>query len=341
MTIDQIFKKFKKSYKKALVTGGAGFIGSHICEELVTRGFPVVSIDDYSAGKKINLKHLRKYKNFTEAKCDITDSKKLKRYFKGVDIVFHNAASKKNVCLINPVRDLEVNGAGTFNLLELSSKNKIKKFIHASTGSVYGEAQYTPQNEKHPFGPVSYYGVSKLAGEKYVNVFAHLYKLDTTILRYFHVYGSRQEFNEFGGVVAIFIRNLLENKPPVIFGTGKQERSFTYVKDVVKANLLIATSKTARGEVYNCASGIKVTINDLCKLILRAFNREDLKPIYKDWTIGDIKKFDIDNSKIAKLGMTFQKDFNLQVEKTFEEMVNYIKDAKKSPPNKQKNLRRI
>src|SRR3990167_8721435 len=109
MTINQIYPKFKQKYKKALVTGGAGFIGSHICEELVIRGFKVISIDDYSAGKKVNLKHLRKYKNFQEVNCDITDAKKLARYFKGVDIVFHNAASKKNVCLKDPRRDLMVN----------------------------------------------------------------------------------------------------------------------------------------------------------------------------------------------------------------------------------------
>lgn len=341
MTIDQIFPKFKRKYKKALVTGGAGFIGSHICEELVTRGFQVISIDDYSAGKSINLKHLKKFKNFTEIKCDITDQKKLEKYFKGVDIVFHNAASKKSVCLINPKRDLEVNGAGTFNLLEISRQKKIKKFIHASTGSVYGEAKYIPQDENHPLNPVSYYGVSKLAGEKYVNVFSHLYGLNSTILRYFHVYGPRQEFNEFGGVVAIFIRNLLEGKRPIIFGTGKQERSFTYVKDVVKANLFAATKDETNGEVYNCASGIKVTINDLCELILKSFNRQDLKPRYKEWLVGDIKKFDINNRKIMKLGMTFERDFTKQIQQSFEEMVLYIKNAKNQPLKKQKNLRRL
>ena len=332
MTIEQIYPKFKKIYHKALITGGAGFIGSHISEELAIRGFPVVSIDDYSAGKKINLKHLKKYKNFTEAKCDITDMKKLPQYFKGVDIIFHNAASKKSVCLINPRRDLEVNGTGTFNLLELSYKNKVKKFIHASTGSVYGEAEYFPTDEKHPLNPVSYYGVSKLAGEKYVQVFHHLCGLDTTVLRYFHVYGLRQESNEFGGVVAIFIRNMIEGQKPIIFGSGKQERSFTAVKDVVKANLLVAIKSQSEGEVYNCASGIKVTINELCRAVLKAFNREKIKPIYKDWLPGDIKKFEIGNTKIRKLGMNFQTDFLSQLEKTIKEMQIYIKHAQKRSP---------
>lgn len=340
MTIDHIYPKFKKKYKKALVTGGAGFIGSHICEELVTRGFQVVSIDDYSAGKKINLSHLKKYKNFTESKCDITDNNKLKNYFKGIDIVFHNAASKKSICLINPQRDLEVNGTGTFNLLELAKKYKVKKFVHASTGSVYGEAEYFPQNETHPNNPVSYYGVSKLAGEKYVQVFYKLYGLDTTVLRYFHVYGSRQEFNEFGGVVAIFINNLIDGKTPVIFGTGRQERSFTYVKDVVKANMLVALNEKTKGEIYNCASGIKVTINDLCRAVLKAFQKGKLKPIYKDWVVGDIKKFQIDNSKIKALKMDFETDFINQLTDTIKESIPYIQNAKKSPQTK-KNIRRV
>lgn len=333
MTIEEIFPKFKTKYKKALVTGGAGFIGSHICEELVKRGFQVVSIDDYSAGKKENLEHLKKYKNFQEVNCDVTDKKKLSRYFKGVDVVFHNAASKKSVCLINPLRDLEVNGGGTFNLLELAKENKVKKFVHASTGSVYGNALYYPQDENHLTNPVSYYGVSKLAGEKYVNVFHHLYGLDTAVLRYFHIYGTRQESNEFGGVVAIFIRNMLKNKRSVIFGSGHQERSFTYVNDVVKANLIVAIKKESDGQVYNCASAIKVTVNELYQMISGAFGSK-LKPIYKDWLLGDIKKFEIDNSKLTKLGMTFEKNFKEKLDLIIKETKPKIQNAKKGSPKK-------
>lgn len=220
-------------------------------------------------------------------------------------------------------------GGGAFNLLELAKKHKIKKFVHASTGSVYGEAIYFPQDEKHSTNPVSYYGVSKLAAEKYVQIFHKLYGLNTTILRYFHVYGTRQEFNDYGGVVAIFTRNLAENKTPVIFGTGRQERSFTYVKDVVKANLLVAIKDEANGEIYNCASAIKVTINDLYREIFKLFARKYVKPIYKDWLIGDIKVFNIDNRKIKKLGMTFQTNFQDQLKETVLDLKNYIESSKK------------
>ncbi len=331
MTKEKILPQFTKKFKKALVTGGAGFIGSHICEALVSGGVQVVSIDDYSSGKRLNLAHLKKYPNFQEVDCDITDVKKLSRYFKDVDIVFHNAASKKTVCLKDPRRDLEVNGAGTFNLLELARDNKVKKFVHASTGSVYGEALYFPQDENHPNIPVSYYGVSKLSGEKYVQVFHHLYGLDTTVLRYFHVYGPRQEFNEYGGVVAIFVRNLLEGKPPTIFGTGRQQRSFTHVDDVVLANLVVATNPKSKGQIYNCASGANVTINELAQAVLKYFHRPDLKPVYKDWLVGDIKKFKIDNSKLRALGVTFQTDFHKALWETIEELKTYITNAKKSP----------
>ncbi len=340
MTFDQIYRQFKKKYKKALVTGGAGFIGSHLCEELVTRGFPVISIDDYSAGKKFNLQHLKKFKNFTEIKCDITDPLKLGRYFKGVDIVFHNAASKKSVCLIDPRRDLQVNGGGAFNLLEQAIKHKVKKFVHASTGSVYGEPIYFPTDEKHPTNPVSFYGASKLAAEKYVHIFHHLYGLNTTILRYFHVYGNRQEFSDYGGVISIFTSRLSEGKTPIIFGTGRQERSFTYVKDVVRANLLVAIRNQTNGQIYNCASAIKITINDLCKFMLKAFNHPDLKPIYKDWLPGDIKEFNINNSKIRQIGMDFTTDFYGQLTKILEEMKLYVQNAPKRKVSK-KNLYRF
>ena len=328
MTIDEAFEKFNSNYKKALVTGGAGFIGSHICEALATRGFEVVSLDDYSAGKEKNIAHLLKFPNFKAVKCDVTDLANLEKHFEGVDVIFHEAASKKNICLKDPRRDLMVNGGGAFNMVELAVKHKVKKIVHASTGSVYGEAVKLPQDENHPLNPVSYYGVSKLAGEKYVNAFHHLYGLNTTVLRYFHVYGPRQEFNEYGGVVSIFTRNLLENQAPVIFGTGEQERSFTNVKDVVLANLIVATDDITNGEVYNCASGINVTINELAEGVLKYFSRPDLKPVHEDWLVGDIKKFQIDNSKIKKLGMEFTTDFTQGLNETISELKDYIKNEK-------------
>ena len=306
-------------YKKAMVTGGAGFIGSHIVGDLVKMGVETVSIDNYFAGKHSNLEHLTGFPNFTEVECDVTDLANLETCFPGVEVVFHQAASKKTICLNDPRRDLQINAEGTFNLLELSKKYGIKKFVHASTGSVYGEAVYLPQDEKHPLVPTSYYGVSKLAGEKYVNAFEHLFGLDTTVLRYFHVYGPRQESSDVGGVVSIFVRLMLAGKPITIFGDGTQQRSFTYVGDVVKANLLAATTPGTKGEVLNCASGIKVTIRQLADMVAQTLGVGEPDILYADWMPGDIKVFDIDNRKIRqKLGLDFITDFERGLALTVE-----------------------
>lgn len=290
-------------YCKAMVTGGAGFIGSHIVEALLNLGIEVVSIDNYFAGKHENLAGLPNQELLTEVNCDVTDCDHLKQYFDDVEVVFHNAASKKTICLNDPRRDLEINAKGTFNILELSRDFGVKKVVHASTGSVYGEAQYYPQDEEHPLIPTSYYGVSKLTGEKYVTAFHHLYDMDVTVLRYFHVYGPRQESaDERGGVVAIFCRRVLAGLPPIIYGDGTQQRSFTYVKDVVRANLLVTTHPDSKGQVYNCASGLKITIRQLAERVMNLCQREDLEISYDDWTAGDIKMFDVDNARLKGLG---------------------------------------
>jgi nucleoside-diphosphate-sugar epimerase len=298
--------------KKVIVTGGAGFIGSHLCEELLPLGARVICLDDFSAGKRSNIEFMTEHSNFKVVAKDICDDDdEMAELFNGTDIVFHNAASKKNVCLINPQRDLEVNAGGALNLLQYARKFNVAKFVHASTGSVYGEPKVFPTDEQHAFEPVSYYGVSKLAGERYVDVFHKLYGLDTTILRYFHVYGPRQESNEFGGVVSIFLRKILDGQNPVVFGDGHQVRSFTWVKDLVSANLAAASSPTSRGKAYNAASGIKVSIEDLARQMLALLDKESrLGVSYGEPLVGDIMNFEVDNRKIRnELGVEFNQDF--------------------------------
>jgi len=305
-------------YKRALVTGGAGFIGSHIVEELLNDGLEVIAIDDYSGGKKENLSELKSNPLLKEVHCDITDFKSLSPHFEGVDIVFNEAASKMTVCLKDPRRDLEVNAKGAFNLLELSRDNGVKKFVHASTGSVYGEARNYPTDEEHPLNPTSYYGVSKLAGEKYVRVFSQLYNMDTTILRYYHVYGPRQENSDVGGVVSIFARRAQENIPLIIYGDGTQMRSFTYVKDVVNINKLVALRPESKGQAYNCASGIKITIQELADTILEILKKKEVGIEYRDWKLGDIKIFNVANDKLQNLGMEWRTSFEKGLEETLK-----------------------
>lgn len=320
--------RLKEKYSKAIVTGGAGFIGSHLVEELLSQGLEVVSIDNYFAGKKENLAQFHDYDCFHEINCDVTDYDHLKKHFEGVDIVFHEAASKKTICLNDPRKDLLINGTGTFNILELARDFGVKKVVHASTGSVYGEAMYFPQDEEHPLNPTSYYGVSKLAGEKYVRAFCDLYDMDCTMLRYFHVYGPRQENSDVGGVVSIFGRRVINGEPPNIHGDGTQQRSFTYVKDLVKANMLVAMASGTKGEVYNCASGINVTVGELAEKVKEHFGRQDLQTIYDDWTVGDIKTFDVSNEKIKKLGHEFQWGFDEGLKETLNWLEHYLKADK-------------
>jgi nucleoside-diphosphate-sugar epimerase len=298
--------------RKVLVTGGAGFIGSHLCDALVGHGAHVICLDDLSAGKRSNVAHLEAEPNFRFVRASVCDSgPEMDALFEGVDTIFHNAASKKNVCLLDPQRDLEVNGGGALNLLQLSMKHGIRKFVHASTGSVYGEPRIFPTDEDHPFRPVSYYGVSKLAGERYVDAFHSLYGLDTTILRYFHVYGPRQESDEFGGVVSIFLHKITSGENPVVFGDGEQVRSFTWVGDLVAANLRAAVSPRATGEAYNAASGIRVTISDLALGMLKILDPAGALSIeHGPPLVGDIMEFDVSNAKIREqLGVEFHSDF--------------------------------
>lgn len=320
--------KLKDKYTRALVTGGAGFIGSHLVEELLKEGLEVISIDNYFAGKKDNLAEFHNYNGFKEVNCDVTDYEELKKHFEGVDLVFHEAASKKTICLNDPRKDLKINGEGTFNILELSRDFGVKKVVHASTGSVYGEARYFPQDEEHPLNPTSYYGVSKLAGEKYVRAFTDLYNMDCTMLRYFHVYGPRQENSDVGGVVSIFGRRVINGQPPIIHGDGTQQRSFTYVKDLVNANMLVAMSDKTKGEVYNCASGINVTVNELAEKVKAHFGRLDLETIHDDWTIGDIKVFDVSNEKLRRLGHEFKWSFDDGLKETLDWLEKYLGNRK-------------
>lgn len=319
-------ERISLSGRKVLVTGGAGFIGSHICEELLKEGAHVIALDDMSAGRASNVRIFEDHPNYRFVQCSVCDDDAdMREIFDGLDTVFHNAASKKNICLHDPKRDLAVNAEGALNLLLLAKEHGTRKFVHASTGSVYGEPSVFPTDETHPLRPVSYYGVSKLAGERYVDAFHQLYGMDTTILRYFHVYGPRQESNEFGGVVSIFMRRIVEGKNPIVFGHGAQVRSFTYVKDLVNVNLRAATMPAATGQVYNAASGIRVTINDLAFNMLKFSRRNDLSVEHGPELVGDIMNFDIDNTKVRReLEVDFERDFWGTLQKSLQDVHSFL-----------------
>ena len=307
---------------KAVVTGGAGFIGSHIIKKLLEMDSKVICIDNMISGSFDNIQPFIGNPNFKLVTASITNYPSIEQEFENVDVVFHQAASKATVCLRDPYTDLEVNAKGTYNVLEASRKHKVKKILYSSTGSVYGEAQYYPQDENHPLNPLSFYGVSKLAAEKYCNAFQNYYDMDITVLRYFHVFGPNQAYSNLGGVVSIFIRKILNGEPPIIYGTGEQTRSFTFVDDDVDANLFFCKTGFGKGEVFNSASGIKVTISELAHKLLKMLNREDINPIYKDWRAGDIINFDVSNKKLLDLDFKFETSFEDGLVKT----IDWLKD---------------
>ena len=287
---------------KAIVTGGAGFIGSHIADRLIKDGHEVIIFDDLSAGK---LENIPKKARFCQV--DVSNWDELaanNNEFKGCDVIFHNAASKKNICLRDPVKDLQVNGGGTLMLLQLAQKYGVKKFVHASTGSVYGNVT-AEINEGTRLMPVSYYGISKLAGESYVRHFRYAYGMNITILRYFHVYGERQETDaDLGGVVAIF-RDRIRNRLGItIHGDGEQQRVFTHVEDVVEANMIAWKQNRTYGQVYNCAASEKVTVGQLSDLLMDEYGEVEVE--YTDPLEGDIFWFDVSSEKIQQLGVKFR-----------------------------------
>jgi len=291
-----------RRYSKVLVTGGAGFIGSHLVDRLLNDGFEVRVLDDVSTGRMENLVHHENRKDFDFVKGDVRNPELVKKAVTGVDVVFHEAALISVTRSVeNPALTNEINVAGTLNMLKASSDAGVKRFIHASSSSVYGEIETLPKREDLTTQPISPYAVSKLAAENYVKVFSEVYGLETVSLRYFNVYGPRQTIGPYSGVITIFINRLMNNQPPIIFGDGEQTRDFTNVQDVVEANMLAMKNKSATGEVFNVATGEPTTINHLAKLLLQIMDRTSLKPVYEKPRPGDIRQSYADVSKARKM----------------------------------------
>lgn len=257
--------------KNILVTGGAGFIGSHLVDELAPEN-KVIVIDNLFSGALSNLEKSKGRVNFIEG--DIRDKTLIEDVVTKVDFVFHLAADVGNVRSIeDPFTNMDVNVRGTLNLLQACLRSNIKRFVFSSSAAIYGEAEYLPISEAHPLNPESPYAVSKLAAEKYVVAFYKMHNLPVTCLRYFNVYGPRQESSEYGNVTPIFLHRIEEGKPLIIFGDGEQTRDFVFVKDIVKANILAATEPQAIGETFNIATGKQTSINKLADLIKQAIGK--------------------------------------------------------------------
>jgi len=289
-------------YSRVLVTGGAGFIGSHIADSLMKQGCEVVVLDNFFSGKIENIKRHLDSEGFHLIKGDIRNSKNVKEAVKNVDAIFHLAAIVSvPLSQENPLVANDVNVGGTLNLLEASLKTGVGRFIYASSCAIYGEAQRLPVDEAHPTSPLSPYAVSKLAAEYYCKAFYENYGLKTLCLRYFNVYGPRQVKNYYSGVITQFIGRLKKRKPPIIYGDGQQTRDFVHVKDVTDANQLALNSQYEFAETINVGTGKPTTINQLAKVLLELTGRSELKPKYAAPRKGDIKNSCADISKAKRV----------------------------------------
>lgn len=273
---------------KFLVTGGAGFIGSNIVEELVNKGYPVRVLDNFSTGKRENISAFEKDIEIVEG--DIRSYHTVNQAVKGIDIILHQAALPSVPRSINdPITTNDVNVLGTLNVLDAAKEHRVKRIVFASSSSVYGDNPEMPKHEKMIPNPLSPYAVSKLAAEKYCQVFGRLYNIETVVLRYFNVFGPRQDPNsQYSAVIPKFIKLMMNDQRPTIYGDGTQSRDFTFVSNVVEGNILAATEEIETGLVMNCACHGQITLNELVAELNKLLGK-NLEPVYGNSKPGDIK----------------------------------------------------
>ncbi|ASJ09440.1 nucleoside-diphosphate sugar epimerase [Thermococcus siculi] len=297
--------------KLVVVTGGAGFIGSHIAWELV-KDNEVIIIDNLYTGKEENVPPGAKL-----VRADIRDYEAIAELISHADYVFHEAAQVSVVESVqNPVFTEEVNVLGTLNILKALLQGH-GKLIFASSAAVYGDNPNLPLKETERPKPLSPYGVTKWSAEEYLRVFHELYGLPVVALRYFNVFGPRQSANQYAGVISIFINRALKGEPLVIFGDGKQTRDFIYVKDVVRANILVAENRKANGRVFNVATGKQTSILELATKVIEITGSNG-SILFDRPRPGDIRHSLADISEIRKLG--FEPEWSLEegLKKTVE-----------------------
>ena len=280
-------EKRKVNNLNFLVTGGAGFIGSNIVEELLKQGHSVRVLDNFSTGKRENLKEFNSDIELLEG--DIRSYHIVRQAVSGIEVILHQAALPSVPRSINdPITTHEVNATGTLNILDAAKDSGVKRIVYASSSSIYGDNPILPKKEDMLPNPLSPYAVSKLAGEKYCQVFAMLYGIETVILRYFNVFGPRQDPNsQYSAVIPKFINLMSDDQQPTIYGDGTQSRDFTYVSNIVEGNLLAATKDIDSGLVMNCACHGQITLNELVKEINNLLDK-NIEPIYANKRPGDI-----------------------------------------------------
>jgi nucleoside-diphosphate-sugar epimerase len=300
-----------------LVTGGAGFIGSNTVDELVRRGHSVVVLDDLSSGKEENLAEIRS--KITFVKGSITDLEAVQKAMLQAEYVIHLAARTSVPRSVkDPLDTNRINVEGTLNVLVAARDNKVKRVVFAASSSAYGETPTLPKTESMQPQPISPYGVSKYVGELYAQTFGRCYGLENVCLRYFNIFGPRQDPDSpYSGVLSRFSAAFLDEQPPVIYGDGEQTRDFTFVENAVQANLLACEAPTASGGIFNIGTGARISLNQTLELFRRISGKQ-LEAKYDSPREGDIRDSQADISKARQvLGYEPAVQFEEGLERTF------------------------
>jgi UDP-glucose 4-epimerase len=287
-----------------LITGGAGFIGSHLCDKYVKEGHRVFCLDNFLSGNLTNIRHLLDYRNFKLVKGDIREYELVEKLVRDVEVIFHLAAQiHVDRSYIEPQLTYDINVIGTQNILEAAKLHDAQKVIYASTSEVYGSARNdAPINEEHPLDSPHPYGASKIAADRMCYAYAQTYHMDISIARPFNIFGPHQRDVGYGGVISIFTRRVLNNTPPIVYGDGLQTRDYTYIDDAVKAYDLILNYKGSLDKPLNFGTGREVSIVDLAIKIIKLCGAENrIKPVFVDPRIGEVKRLIAEPSRAKEL----------------------------------------
>lgn len=309
--------------QKYLVTGGAGFIGSNMVRFLLDKGHPVRVFDNFETGKRENLEEVLKDIELIEG--DLRDEGAVDKAINGADVVIHLAAlGSVPRSIADPLTTHEVNVTGTFNVLDAGRRNGVKRVVFASSSSVYGQSAVMPQHEGLPLAPISPYAASKAAGELYCRVFYEAYGLETISLRYFNVFGPRQDPNsQYAAAIPLFVSHLMRDESPTIFDDGEQSRGFTYIDNVMDANYRAANAKEVHGEAVNISTADAVSVNTVVGTIRSLLGKKHVEPAYAPPRPGDIKHSLADVTKAKEvLGFTP----TVQYEEGIRRAIEWYKD---------------
>jgi UDP-glucose 4-epimerase len=306
--------------KKVLVTGGAGFIGSHLVDALIGQGCQVRVLDNLSNGKLDNLAGHKNNKQLDFIQGSITDDKTVNAAVSGVDMIFHLACLGVRHSLKYPFENHRVNAEGTLLLLQAACQNKIKKFIYCSSSEIYGTAQFVPMPETHPINPSTVYGASKFVGEAYTRAYHETHGLDTVVIRPFNTYGPRSHHEgESGEMLPKSIVRSLNNKDIMIFGDGSQTRDFTYVEDTVRGFIEVGRNDQISGQTLNIGSNFEISIKKIAEIILEKMKESTSKIVLEQKRPGDVLRLYADPSRFIKItGWTPQVSFDQGLVKTIE-----------------------